>query len=88
MKVSSSLGAAQAAVSGFTELHGDPPGQHVVIDSSNVSGMLDGARVANETLRNVTELISGVKSEAAKVTALAAEIEARDDRDAASWGGM
>lgn len=88
MKVSSSLDAAHDAVSGFTKLQGAPAGHHVVIDSSNVSGMLDGARVANETLKNVTELISGVKSEAAKVTALAAEIEARDDRDAAGWDGM
>lgn len=64
----------------------DDHGEHVVLGSSNVSGMQAGARVANETLKNVSELIAGVKGEAAKVTALAAQIESRDSRDAAGWG--
>lgn len=88
MKVSSSLGAAQDAVSGFTKLHVDRPGQQVAIGSSNVSSIVDGAKVANETLKNISELISGVKDEAGKVTALAAEIESRDGRDAGGWGAI
>jgi hypothetical protein len=85
VKVSSDVGAAHDAVSGFVAMRVDDRGEHVAIGASNISGMQAGARIANETLKNVSELIAGAKSEAAKVAALAAKIESRDSRDASGW---
>lgn len=85
VKVASNLGAAHEAVSGFIAIRVDDHGEHVALGPSNISGMRAGVRVANETLKSVSELISEAKSEAAKVTALAASIESRDSRDASGW---
>lgn len=86
VKVSSDLDVAHDAVSGFAKIQVDEHGQRVVLGASNVSSMQAGARVANETPRNISELISGAKSEATKLIGLAAEIEGRDSRDASGWG--
>lgn len=85
MKLSSNIGAAQDAVSGFVDVDLDRNGQYVTLSSSTVASMNDGANVANKLLKNVLQLVSAVKGQADNVTALAAEIEERDDRDAGSW---
>ncbi|KRC47196.1 hypothetical protein ASE16_17860 [Leifsonia sp. Root227] len=85
MKLSSNIGAAQDAVSGFAVVDLDRNGQHVTLSSSTVASMSDGANVANKLLKSVLQLVSAVKGQADNVTALAAEIEERDDRDAGSW---
>ncbi|MEY9952738.1 hypothetical protein [Leifsonia sp. EB34] len=87
MKVASNTAAAQAAVAGFANIEVESDGQQVSLGSSNVASMQEGASVANGVLDSISELVSGVKRQAAGVTALATEIEARDKRDAASVGG-
>ncbi|MFJ3393365.1 hypothetical protein [Leifsonia aquatica] len=85
MKLSSSVGAAQAAASGFAAIESGGGGQQVNLVSSNISSMQDGARVANRILSAVSELVAAVKSQAESVTALASEIEERDTLDAGGW---
>jgi hypothetical protein len=87
VKLSSNIGAAQDAVSGFTEIDLGGGGQQVSLGSSNISSMHDGAKVANKVLKSISDLVSAVKKQANNVTALATEIEERDHRDAGSWGG-
>lgn len=87
MKISSNTGAANAAVSGFAEIEVESKGQRVSLGTSNVPGMKNGVKVADNVLSVVSELVSGVKGQANGVTALATEIEERDKRAAASVGG-
>ncbi|MEV8213077.1 hypothetical protein [Leifsonia sp. NPDC077715] len=54
--------------------------------SSTVASIREGARAANELLGHVSELVSGVKEHAGKVTTLAVQIEDRDRRAAGSLG--
>ena len=82
MKIVSSTAAAQSAVSGFAAMTVDGKGQQINLGVSTVAGMKDGAQVANELLSYLADLVSSVKGQADKVQALAAEIEARDQRDA------
>ncbi|MFK3669735.1 hypothetical protein ACI2IX_06130 [Leifsonia aquatica] len=85
MKVVSDVGAAHDAAAGFAEIDSDGAGQQVSLGSSNISSMVDGARVANALLRAVDGLVSAVKAQAESVTALAAEIEDRDKLDSSGW---
>jgi hypothetical protein len=87
VKVSSNVGAARDAASGFAEIGRGVGGHQVSFHSSNVSSTQHGAIVANQLLNNISELVAGVKEQAAKVTSLAIEIEARDNQDAESWVG-
>ncbi|WP_233265345.1 hypothetical protein [Leifsonia sp. AG29] len=48
--------------------------------------MKDGTLVANSLMDCIAELASAVKRQASKITALATEVGARDDRDASAWG--
>lgn len=57
------------------------------LGSSNVAGMKAGVTLANKLVRDVSTLVSGVKAEADRVTALASRIEARDERDASGMRG-
>lgn len=86
MKVSSSVGAAQDAVSGFAGIESGGDGKQVSLGLSNISSMKAGARLTNKLLRDVSSLVSGVKAEADRVTALASRIEARDRQDASVAG--
>ncbi len=86
MKVSSNLSAAQDAVAGFTKVEVAPEVQPATLGSSNVSSMKDGTLVANSLMDCIAELASAVKRQASKITALATEVGARDDRDASAWG--
>lgn len=85
MKIASNIGAAQDAVSGFAGVHLGGKGQQVSLGSSTISSMQDGTRVANRILECISELASGVKTQATHVTALASEIEQRDQHDAGGW---
>lgn len=82
MKVTSNVGAAQDAVSGFAQIKVEGAGQKAALGSSNVASIQDGAQVANNVLGIISELLSGVKVQAANVPALALEIENRDRQDA------
>jgi ABC-type proline/glycine betaine transport system substrate-binding protein len=87
MKIASSTGAAQAAVSGFAGIESDSDGQQVSLGTSNIASMRAGAKLTNKVLRDVSKLVSGVKAEADRVTALASKIEARDTKDASGLKG-
>ena len=87
MKLASNVDAAQEAVSGFADIHLDGDGQQASCGSSNISGMRDGASVANKLVKRVSELVVGVKLQADNVPALAMELEERDSLDARGWGG-
>lgn len=82
MKIASDLAAAHAAASGFAGIEADSEGQQVSLGSSNIAGMKAGAGLTNKLVRDVSTLVSGVKAEADRVTALASRIEARDQQDA------
>ncbi|MEO7017495.1 MAG: hypothetical protein ABI130_01940 [Leifsonia sp.] len=86
MKIASSTGAAQAAVSGFAGIEADKEGLQVSLGSSNIASMRAGAKLTNKVLRDVSKLVSGVKAEADRVTALASKIETRDTQDASGLG--
>ncbi|QNE37229.1 hypothetical protein [Leifsonia shinshuensis] len=85
MKVSSNVGAAQEAASGFAQVEVVGRAQQATVGTSNVSSTVDGATVANSILDSISELVSGVKKQAGNVTALATEIEERDSGDAGAW---
>lgn len=85
MKIASNIGAAQDAASGFAGIDLGGKGQQVSLGSSNISSMQDGTRVANRILECISELASGVKTQATHVTALASDIEERDRLDAGGW---
>lgn len=87
MKLSSNVAAVQDAVSGFAEIDLGGDAQQASLGSSNISSMKDGTIVANKVLTCISELVSGVKGQADKVTALATEIEERDSQDAGSFAG-
>lgn len=86
MKVASNIGAAHAAVSSFADIKTSARGQHAIVGSSTVTSMHDGARIANAVLTSISDLASLVRRQGGNVTALAAEIENRDRRDATGWG--
>ncbi|MEV8214519.1 hypothetical protein [Leifsonia sp. NPDC077715] len=86
MKVSSNIAAAKEAVAGFAALGRGERGQQATLTASNVSGMHDGARVANGIVNCVARLLSAAKGQADRVTALAVEIEERDKRDSRGLG--
>lgn len=88
MKLSSHVGTAQDAVSGFAEVDLDGEGRQVRLGSSTIPSVQDGATAANKLVSCLSELIAGVKSQAGNVTSLATEIERRDSRDAGNWGGQ
>lgn len=85
MKVSSNVDAAQDAASGFAQVDVSAKAKQATLTTSNVSSTVDGALVANSILDCISELVSGAKRQAGNVTALAAEIEARDGADAGAW---
>lgn len=85
MKVSSDVGAAQDAASGFATIDVVARPQQATLGTSNVSSMVDGTLVANSILDCISELVSGVKKQVGNVTALAMEIEERDNEDAGAW---
>ena len=82
MKLASNVAAAQDAASGFAGVDPNATAEHVSLGSSNVSSMQDGAIVANKLMSCISDLISEVKDQASRVTALASEIEQRDKQDA------
>jgi hypothetical protein len=87
VKLSSNVGAAHDAVSGFADVDLDGGGRQVSLGSSTIGSIHDGATVANTLLSSLSELVAGVKGQAGNVTSLATEIEQRDSRDAGSWSG-
>lgn len=86
MKVSSNTEAARAAISGFAYVYVDPQGQKVSLGSSNIKSMRDGAKLSNNLLQDISDLVAGVKAEAERVTELASKVETRDQQDATSMG--
>ncbi|WP_285004964.1 hypothetical protein [Lactococcus garvieae] len=84
-KISSDLGVAQSAVSGFDRLE-QTAGKQVHIGKSNIHGLKRGAEVCNQMLGDITNLSSTVKAQANKFPELALLYEGRDNADARSWG--
>jgi hypothetical protein len=84
VKVSSSVSAARDAVSSFATVtvHKSTAGQTTGAGSTTVASVHNGAKAADRVLEDVSTLISSVKEQAGKVTALAATMEARDALDA------
>ncbi|WP_295124488.1 hypothetical protein [uncultured Leifsonia sp.] len=87
MKLSSDFGAAQRAVAGFTAIDPRRTADHVTLKATNISSTIDGTAIANKLVSCLTELTTGVKRQAGNVTALATELEERDNLDAGMWGG-
>jgi hypothetical protein len=85
VKVSSNVGAAKEAVQGFAAVHRDAAGRQVSLSTSTASGMRDGVAVANGLGGRLDGLVSAVKAQADRVTALATEIERRDKQDELEW---
>lgn len=86
MRVSSSVEAARAAVSGFADIETGGNGQQVSLGISNIAGMKAGVAASNRLLQDVSDLVSDAKAEADRVTALAMAIAERDSLDRASFG--
>lgn len=84
-RVSSSVGAAGAAVSGFAAISTSGASRSLSLVVSNVAGMEAGVLVVNSVLRHVTEAVSSVKEQAEGVVDLASGIAWRDQGDAVVW---
>ena len=85
MKVSSSVSAAHDAVSGFVTIRCEDQGRQVSLGSSTISCMRDGVGVAHQIMKDMSMMVSDLKSQAGRVTTLATEIEDRDNHDAGTW---
>lgn len=84
-KVSSDLGTANLAVSGFNNLE-QTAGKQVHIGQSNIHGLKHGEEICNQMLGDITELSSSIKAQANKFPDLALLYQGRDQEDARSWG--
>lgn len=84
MRVSSNVGVARDAVSGFSAVTVDrsTADQATGAGSTTVVSVHNAAKVADRLLEDICLLISDVKEHAGKVTTLAATMEARDAQDA------
>lgn len=85
MRVSSSVDAAQDAVSRFSGVHVEAPGQRASVGSSTIGSMASAAAVANQVLIRLSDLVSSLQDQTGKVTDLASALERRDTDDAGTW---
>jgi len=85
MRVSSSVGVAQGAVSRFAEVRLESPGTQASVGASNLPGMQAGERLANQVLNDLASVVSSMQEQAQQVPALAASIAQRDSADAGAW---
>jgi len=85
VKVSSDIGAAQDALAGFGDIELDGDGQQVSMPASNIASMKAAAKVANQIVPDIAELVYRVKFQADCIVSLASEIEKRDNGDAQEW---
>jgi hypothetical protein len=84
VRVSSSVGAARDAVSGFAAVSVDRhrTAQATGAGSTTVVSVENAAKAADRVLDDVSTMISDIKEQAGRVTALAMTMEARDAEDA------
>ncbi|QNE35467.1 hypothetical protein [Leifsonia shinshuensis] len=85
VRISSSVDAAQEAISGFSGVRVEAPGQPTNTGSSNIGSLESGAAVANHLLIALSGLVSSLQSHAERVTDLAPALEQRDSQDAGTW---
>jgi len=85
-KVSSDLGAANAAVSHFNK--GNASSQHFSLGESNIMGMKNALTLSNSIVGDLTKLETSVQKQADKFPKLAEVIEVRDKQDAVDLSGM
>ena len=85
MRITSSVDAAQDAVSRFAEVHVSTPSERASVGSSNIGSMVSGAAVANQVLTGLADLVSSLQNQSGRVTDLASVLERRDARDASTW---
>lgn len=85
MKLVSSVGAAQDAVSRFSRVRVDVPEQRASAGSSTVGSMSAAAVVANQVLDDLSDLAASLRERLEKVTGLASAIDERDTQDAGTW---
>lgn len=76
-KIASNQGAAQAAVSGISNVSVSG-GAKCQLGKSNLSGMKKGAQVSNQLVANVSKMVECVNNQANKFPKLATVIAARD----------
>jgi acetylornithine/succinyldiaminopimelate/putrescine aminotransferase len=86
VKVTSSVAAAQDAVSGIAGITLDARAETAELGASNIESMKDAAVVTNTALDGIVKLSASLIVEARNVDSLAKEIEERDSLDAAMWG--
>ncbi|EKJ3581580.1 TPA: hypothetical protein ACN1ND_000277 [Enterococcus faecalis] len=79
VKVASNQGAAQAAVSGISNVSVSG-GQKCRLGKSNISSIKKGSEIGNKMLNDLTKFVSSVNTQANKFPKLAAVIAARDSQ--------
>ncbi|EPI09172.1 hypothetical protein [Enterococcus faecalis] len=79
VKVTSNQGAAQAAVSGISNVSVSG-GQKCMLGKSNISSIKKGSEIGNKMLNDLTKFVSSVNTQANKFPKLAAVIAARDSQ--------
>lgn len=78
-KIASNQGAAQAAVSGISNVSVSG-GQKCTLGKSNISSMKKGSEIGNKMLNDLTKFVSAINTQANKFPKLAAVIAARDSQ--------
>jgi len=78
-KIASDQGAAQAAISGISNVSVSG-GQKCTLGKSNISSMKKGSKFGNNMLSDLTKFVSSIDTQANKFPKLAAVIAARDSQ--------
>lgn len=84
-KIKSNTVDAQEAISELTGIQGISTFKTVEFGESNIQSMLNGKRLANELMNDISKITSCVLTQANKFPELAQRIEQRDQADGKNW---
>ncbi|UPH47488.1 hypothetical protein [Listeria innocua] len=79
MKVASSTSAAQSAVSGIKSVSVNR-GEQVSLEKSNILSMESGAKINNQLLKNLVNLVDCVQTQSQKFPKIAEMLELQDNQ--------
>ncbi|MCL2677212.1 MAG: hypothetical protein FWE43_03000 [Streptococcaceae bacterium] len=87
-KIASSTDSAFNAISKFPGQDSFLKDKHVDFTGSNIQGMLDGQKVCNEMLTEISNLSQSTYKQAEKFPELAKKFEVQDKQDATDLASM
>lgn len=79
VKVASSTSAAQSAVSGIKSVSVNR-GEQVSLEKSNILSMESGAKINNQLLKNLVNLVDCVQTQSQKFPKIAEMLELQDNQ--------